>query len=218
MCFPVLFGAAASAGAISAQTAGALTIGASVASAASTLYAQFASVRAAQEAMNQNARNANIDAGNKYRALAVRQLQEEEAAGQEIERLSREALSAEATAALAGVEAGAGGSSLREKVGSFRAAGLAYATSVATNLANTRAAIQQEMGTASQEAAVRINSFRPEYSRPNWLQAGLTVLGGYLGASEFRAPQGAASLYGSGDASAGFAGYKGVMPLRTVRG
>ena len=105
MCLPALPVIA-----ISAAQASAATLAVAAASAGLTYYGQMQSVRAAQAATDANAAAAASSAASQYRGVIVQQLQEEDAAAQEIDRVEREALKAESSAALAGIESGAGGS------------------------------------------------------------------------------------------------------------
>jgi len=173
---------------ITAAEAAAASVAVAVAGAALTYKAQQDSVKSAQRAMDANALAASLSASGQYRGLIVRQIQEEDAAAQEIDRVEREGLKAESAAALAGVEAGAGGGVLADQVRNFRAASLSYSTAVRRNLDYRRSDTALTLQAVGQEAKNRISTYRPSFERPSLAGAGLTIAGGFLDASRFTAP------------------------------
>lgn len=184
MCLP------AAAIGLTASQAAAAQLGLAVASAGATYAAQAASVRAANAAARENQRSAVLSAGNQYRSIIAGQIQEEDAASEEIARIERDAAAAESTALLAGIEAGAGGRSLIEKTREFRASALNYSSAVRRNQTYSRGAAAGNLHAVSLEAEGRVRGFRPQYQAPSLLGAGLTIAGGYLDAQRFLAPGG----------------------------
>lgn len=164
------------------------TAAVALASAGLTYYGQTQSVRAAQAATDANAAAAASSAASQYRGVIVQQLQEEDAAAQEIDRVEREALKAESSAALAGIESGAGGGALADQMRNFRGAALSYQTAVKRNLGYSRANTAMTLDAIGLEARNRVSTYRPDYQRPSLLQFGLSTAGGFLDASRFTAP------------------------------
>lgn len=174
--------------ALSGPVASTATVALAAASAVSTLFAQRESVKAAQDAMDANAASASASAASQYRGLIVGQLREESATAQELDRIEREALSAESSAGLAATEAGAGGGVLRDQVRNFRAASLSYKTAVQRNLGFSRSDAALRLAATGEEAKGRISTYRPDYERPSYLGAALEFGQGFLDASRFGVP------------------------------
>lgn len=152
--------------------------------------ASAASVRAANDAAKANQAQAVQSASSRYVSIASGLLQEEDAATSEIERIEGEGQVAAASATLAGIEAGAGGAALSERPDSFRASALRYSSAVTRSLAYKRTAAAGDLNSVADQTAGRISGYRPEHTEPSLLNAGFTLLGGYLQGQKFLAPAG----------------------------
>lgn len=190
-----------------------LLIVSSVAQAGLKLAADSASVRSANTAARSNADSANASAAEQYRAQVLGLLQEEDAAGAEIAKVERDAMVATSSAALAGIESGAGGGALTDKIRDFRQTELTYRTAVSRSLGYRRGATASNLNAIGLEAKNRVVNYRPPYQKPSLLGAGLTILGGATQASLYGAP--AAPAVPVVPPSSGFS-YSFGLPVRGI--
>lgn len=196
MCFP-------DGGATAAATTGAASGTATATASASAFYTTLAiaaanaamqyraasqSVSAANDAAEANKKSAVESANSQYLNVIAGQIQEEDAASQEIARIEDDSIRAESSAILAGLEAGAGGGALLERPRDFRASALRYSSAVSRSAENRRGAAANNLAAISVGADGRVSNFRPEYTKPSLVSAGLTLLGGYLDATKYLAP------------------------------
>lgn len=166
----------------------AIPVALAVAQAGLTYAQQAASVRAANRSAAENARAAKESANNQYRSLLIQQIQQEDAATEEIARVERDAMVAESTASLAGLEAGAGGRSVAEVSREFRASALRYRTATERNLAYARGGTALNLQAIGLQAEGRVRGFRPNYQRPSLIGAGLTIAKGGFDSFNYQAP------------------------------
>jgi len=186
---PVVAGmsAAATSAATTAAVMANLMIAMSVASTAVGFIGQQQQVNAQNAMMAQRQELGTASAlenyANQTKQARERQLQEREAAANEINTVHREARRRIATAEVSGAEGGVAGASLTHLVNNFHRQDLEFATNVRRNLQFREANIEDQLESVRSGAQGRIENlmYIPQ-QQPSFLGAGLRIGSAVLGA------------------------------------
>lgn len=129
---------------------------------AASAYGQYQTAEAQAEYQNeryeQNKKNANEALAQKYGDIGARQQQEQEAAAQRREDLSREAAAKRATSRVAAGEAGISGNSVAQALGDISGAAARDRSNVNANLDWTLGQLQRQKQSARTQTKGQINS------------------------------------------------------------
>lgn len=129
---------------------------------AASAYGQYQTAEAQAEYQNeryeQNKKNANEALAQKYGDIGVRQQQEQDAAAQRREDLSREAAAKRATSRVAAGEAGISGNSVAMALGDISGAAARDRSNVNANLDWTLGQLQRQKQSARTQTKGQINS------------------------------------------------------------
>tara|TARA_R100001594_G_scaffold142403_1_gene189272 strand:- start:341 stop:1063 length:723 start_codon:yes stop_codon:yes gene_type:complete len=182
-------GASAAAAAAAAQAALMANIGLAVSAAttAMTFYGQSQQASAQNAMMEQRQRlgteRALANYANQTRQARAQQLQQREAASQQINEVYRESRKRIATAQVSGAEGGVAGSSLQALVNDFHRQHLEFGTDTRRNLQFAESNIEDQLESARIGAQANIENlqFMPA-ERPSFLGAALRIGGAGLGA------------------------------------
>ena len=179
--------AASYAAAASAALMANIGLGVSAATTGLTLYGQSQQASAQNAMMEQRQRLGTASAlanyANQTRQARDRQIQQREAAAQQINEVYRESRKRISTARVAGAEGGVSGSSLQALINDFHRQNLEFGTDTRRNLQFAEANIEDQLESARIGAQANIQNlqFMPA-ERPSFLGAALRIGGAGLGA------------------------------------
>jgi hypothetical protein len=152
-----------------------ISVVAAVASSLVGYAGQMANYKAQQQYYEQNAKAARVATVNRYASIQNRQLQEHDAAAQQVQQSKLEAMKARSTARTAAGEAGVTGLSVEALLQDLSAQEGRYEASVAQNYQMNQQYLRGEMEATQDQGIARINSV-PYPTKPSF---GAALIGAF---------------------------------------